>query len=117
MSDPQVSIPLSAVKGLTEFLSAIGLSVSPVRQESEDIPDLCFNSAREAVEYAPHVYGTVYSVRWHERNRKTNGLVDSGAVVERWNKPGQTRPSLLIVHRNWVEWQRRNGNGQDIKAA
>jgi hypothetical protein len=108
MPEPQVTIPLSAVHGLTEFLSAIGVSVSPARLEPEDIPDWHFRSAREAVENAPHIYGTEYSVKWKLRNLDSNGLLESGAVVEQWNRPDQSRPSLTIIHRNWMKWARKN---------
>jgi hypothetical protein len=70
-----------------------------------DTPTKYYESPREAAEDEPAIYGTADSVRWLLRNRKTNGLLECGAVVERINNPDQKRPKLTIVHDKWVMWK------------
>ena len=53
----------------------------------------------------PDMFPSEDSLRWYLRDRATNGLLESGAVIEMWNNPDATRPSLRISPR--VEMRER----------
>lgn len=50
--------------------------------------------------------GSLDALRWQIRNRRVNGMLESGAVVEFYPGEKHTRPVLFIdVPRYW-RWQR-----------
>ena len=56
----------------------------------------------------PHLYPKPHRVRWLLRDRATNGLLDSGAVIEVFaNGP---RPALFIHTSAWFAWMRAGGS-------
>jgi hypothetical protein len=99
----EANMPNTELQTLIEELVSRFAAAESVEQS--ETPIKYFESPREAAEDDPETYGTADSVRWLLRNRKTNGLLESGAVVERINRPGQTRPKLTIVHPKWVMWK------------
>ena len=55
----------------------------------------------------PDLFETEDSFRWYLRDRATNGLIESGAVVEMWNNPEATRPSIRISPSRFFTWIRK----------
>lgn len=55
----------------------------------------------------PHIYPKASRVRWLLRDRQTNGLMASGAVVEVYAN-GDT-PSIFIHVPSWFAWMRSGG--------
>ena len=48
--------------------------------------------------------GTEQSFRWMLRYRHENGLIDSGAIIERKATPGSKRTVLFVVLPRFVDW-------------
>ena len=59
------------------------------------------------IETYPDMFPSEDSFRWYLRDRDTNGLIESGAVVEMWNNPEASRPSIRISPSNFFRWIRR----------
>lgn len=55
-------------------------------------------------EQYPNLHKTLDALRWELRFRHDNGLVSSGAVVERRADPNASRPSILISPSKYFEW-------------
>lgn len=55
-----------------------------------------------------HLFPSEESLRWPLRFRHDNGLVESGAVLEVWARPGQSRPKILIDESKYLTWMRDN---------
>jgi hypothetical protein len=55
----------------------------------------------------PNIASSEQAVRWLLRNRHANGLIDSGAVIELWAKPGQSRPTILLDPEQMIPWMLR----------
>ena len=91
------------IQQLVEELVAQLAATAP--SDKCEISTKYFESPRQAATGEPAVYGTADSVRWLLRNRKTNGLLESGAVIERINNPDQKRAKLTIVHNKWIDWK------------
>ena len=47
---------------------------------------------------------TVNQLRWWSRYRNENGLLSSGAIVEKRPNPGSKRPLLFFVKSRFVRW-------------
>lgn len=56
----------------------------------------------------PHLYPTLSRVRWLLRDRETNGLLDSGAVVEVFGH-GE-RPAIYVYLPAWFAWMQSGGS-------
>lgn len=52
----------------------------------------------------PDLHHNMHALRWELRFRTTNGLIDSGAVVERYADPTATRAALLISPTLYFAW-------------
>lgn len=59
----------------------------------------------------PHAHTSMNALRWELRFRHQNGLVDSGAVIERWADPKASRPTLLISPSRYFGWLRAASRG------
>ena len=55
----------------------------------------------------PSLFESEDSFRWYLRDREVNGLLASGAVVEMWNSPEATRPSIRISPSSFFYWIRK----------
>ena len=53
--------------------------------------------------WTPQGLGTEYNLRWFLRYREKNGLLASGAVVEKFT-PGAQRPRLYINKPKFAAW-------------
>lgn len=58
----------------------------------------------EAARRYPNIFPSEQSLRWLLRNRATNGLLDSGAVVELRADPNQRRAKILINPAKLLPW-------------
>lgn len=98
----------TGVKALLQLAHSAGITLPGILHDDplDGVPDVVFESPQEALDEFPAVYRTMDAMRWALRNRKHNGLLDCGAVIEQSNVPGTKRPQLRIVHRNWVAHQR-----------
>jgi len=56
-----------------------------------------------AAEFERLGLGSEHSLRWLVRFRAENGLLESGAVIER-RLPGSKRPRLFINTRRFADW-------------
>ena len=59
----------------------------------------------------PQVHSSMNALRWELRFRRENGLVESGAVVERRADPRATRGALFISPTRYFEWLRQTTKG------
>lgn len=50
--------------------------------------------------------GSLDSLRWQTRNRRINGMLESGAVVEFYPGIAHTRPVLFIDVPQYWKWRR-----------
>jgi hypothetical protein len=57
----------------------------------------------------PNLYSSASKLRWLLRDRSSNGLKDSGAVVE-FHVSGTDRPRLLIHAPSFFNWMRSGGS-------
>ena len=55
----------------------------------------------------PNLFESEDSFRWYLRDRENNGLLESGAVIELWNGPEATRPSIRISPSGFFCWLRK----------
>jgi hypothetical protein len=56
-----------------------------------------------------NIFPSESSIRWYLRDRKTNGLLDCGAVVELRASPESERPRLFIDENRFLDWMRGRG--------
>jgi hypothetical protein len=56
-----------------------------------------------------HLFSSETSIRWYLRDRKSNGLLESGAVVELKSDVNSKRPRILIDESRFLEWMRTRG--------
>jgi hypothetical protein len=61
----------------------------------DQLPD-DYTTLRRFREAHPDVHTSMESLRWELRFRHDNGLVASGAIIERRSDPNASRPTLLI---------------------
>lgn len=73
---------------------------------SDEMPtDL--TSVTKFLDAYPNLFESEDSLRWYLRDREINGLLESGAVVEMWNSPEATRPSIRISPSRFFYWIRK----------
>jgi hypothetical protein len=65
----------------------------------------------EFAEQHPATAATIGSVRWHLSQRKTNGLLQSGAVFE-LRGPSGARGRVRIVAARWALWKLTRGSSE-----
>lgn len=57
------------------------------------------------LEEYPDEFPSLHALQYHLKNRKHNGLMATGAVVEQRSKPGQERASLRIIPAKMFAYQ------------
>jgi hypothetical protein len=57
--------------------------------------------------WIPRMRGKAGSFRWMLRFRRVNGMLASGAVIEKRN-PGSTRPQLFVNQSHFAEWMAKS---------
>jgi len=72
------------------------------KDESGALSDINTFNAFLDIEWRPSG-GTEHSLRWLLRDRDRNGLLTSGAVVEK-RAPGRNKPKLFIVKSKFKAW-------------
>lgn len=85
--------------------AAIAAEPSQVRNATQGNPfSSLYPLTRFVAEvWQPQGFGTEQSLRWLLRYRTANGLLKSGAVIEK-RTPGAARPRLYINAQNFAAW-------------
>ena len=96
------------VRAILRIAEQAGIQLPGLLREDpmKDVPDVTFDNAVAAYHFDPKTYRSLDAMRWLLRHRRTNGLMDCGAVSELKHKTGQKRPTLRIHHRQWVAFSK-----------
>lgn len=76
---------------------------------SDSTPLQCLKTVATFCRRNPHIFASEQSVRWYLRDRDTNGLLETGAVVELRASKDSQRPRVFIDEARFLEWMRGRG--------
>ena len=83
-------------------------------QPSADALGHIYPLRKFAAKYEREGLGTEFSLRWKLRFREQNGLLESGAVIEK-RTPGHQRPRLFVNAPKFAAWMAQSDHDRGAR--